>query len=182
MHQAVTVMHALSMHDTVYVNALPLSASESDEAAAALEQGSTKLVFGGLEGRMLVSIDLVDKTSSLFATTEPLQVRAEDNLCYKAVDRLARACGRLGPEQVRIRLEKHVPAQAGLGGGSSDAAAVLVCLARLWEIDDARLLQEMAKGLGADVPFFLKGGCALLDGVGSASCGALHLRTLLSWW
>lgn len=166
LHQAVTVMHTLSMHDTVYVNALPLSASASDEAAAAVEQGSTKLAFGGPGGSMLVSIDLVDKTSSLFATTEPLQVRAEDNLCFKAVDRLARACGRLAPEQVRIRLEKHVPAQAGLGGGSSDAAAVLVCLAKLWEMDDDRLFQEVAKGLGADVPFFLKGGCALLNGAG----------------
>ncbi len=166
LHQVVTVMHALSIHDTVYVNALPLSGSEADDGAAAIKAGSPKLAFGGPDDRMLVSVDLVDKTNSLFASGDPLELRAEDNLCFKAADQLARALGRTGSQQVRIHLEKHVPAQAGLGGGSSDAAAVLACLAKLWEIHDEELLQEVARGLGADVPFFLKGGCALFEGIG----------------
>src|SRR5206468_9450433 len=69
----------------------------------------------------------------------------------------------------RIRLAKRIPSQAGLGGGSSDAAATLIALARLWEIEvsDEDLLQ-VAEGLGADVPFFLYGGTARGTGMGKA--------------
>ena len=66
-----------------------------------------------------------------------------------------------------IRVTKRIPSGAGLGGGSSDAAAVLVALAH-WArlpLDDARLLR-VARGLGADVPFFLEGGAALMSGRG----------------
>jgi 4-diphosphocytidyl-2-C-methyl-D-erythritol kinase len=66
-----------------------------------------------------------------------------------------------------VRLEKKIPAEAGLGGGSSDAAVTLLALADLWETrateDD---LLEIAGGLGADVPFFLKGGTARGTGTG----------------
>ena len=66
-----------------------------------------------------------------------------------------------------IRLEKRIPTEAGLGGGSSDAAVTLLALAELWETrasgDD---LWEIASGLGADVPFFLRGGTALGTGAG----------------
>jgi 4-diphosphocytidyl-2-C-methyl-D-erythritol kinase len=67
-----------------------------------------------------------------------------------------------------IRLEKKIPTEAGLGGGSSDAAVTLLALAHLWEThateDD---LAEIAGSLGADVPFFLKGGTGLATGVGT---------------
>ena len=67
-----------------------------------------------------------------------------------------------------IRLEKKIPIEAGLGGGSSDAAVTLLALADLWETrateDD---LMEIAGGLGADVPFFLKGGTARGTGIGN---------------
>lgn len=69
----------------------------------------------------------------------------------------------------RIRLEKRVPAEAGLGGGSSDAAATLIALAFLWEIEvSADDLVQIAQGLGSDVPFFLYGGTARATGRGSA--------------
>jgi 4-diphosphocytidyl-2-C-methyl-D-erythritol kinase len=67
-----------------------------------------------------------------------------------------------------VRLEKKIPSEAGLGGGSSDAAVTLLALAHLWQTrataDD---LAEIAGSLGADVPFFLKGGTGLANGIGT---------------
>ena len=66
-----------------------------------------------------------------------------------------------------IRLEKNIPTRAGLGGASSNAAVSLLALTYLWKIEAAALeLLEIAAGLGADVPFFLLGGCALATGIG----------------
>ena len=68
---------------------------------------------------------------------------------------------------MQLRIEKHIPAEGGLGGGSSNAAAVLVGLASQWGVssDDARVVAT-AQALGADVAFFLQGSCAQLDGAG----------------
>ena len=69
---------------------------------------------------------------------------------------------------VRIRLEKRIPAEAGLGGGSSDAAAMLIALASLWELEvSADNLLQIAEALGSDVPFFLHGGTARATGRGN---------------
>lgn len=69
---------------------------------------------------------------------------------------------------VQIQLEKSIPLQAGLGGGSSNAAVALLALARLWQIDSsAKDLLTIAADLGADVPFFLFGGSALATGTGT---------------
>ena len=89
----------------------------------------------------------------------------EKNLVYRAVDGLRRELKvRSG---VEITLDKKIPAGRGLGGGSSDAAAALLGYLRLTgkRIDPVRLL-AIAAGLGADVPFFLFGGCALGVGKG----------------
>jgi 4-diphosphocytidyl-2-C-methyl-D-erythritol kinase len=68
---------------------------------------------------------------------------------------------------VRVRLEKRIPTQAGLGGASSNAAVSLLALAHLWNLKPtAPVLLEIAARLGADVPFFLLGGCALATGIG----------------
>lgn len=88
-----------------------------------------------------------------------------DNLCLRAVDAFRR---HLGPVPgVRIRLDKRIPTAAGLGGGSSDAAAVLRCLAvdRGLSIDDPRLAAA-ALEVGSDVPFFLRAAPALVRGRG----------------
>ncbi len=80
------------------------------------------------------------------------------NLVWRAADALRRAAGQ--PELgARIRVEKRIPAGGGLGGGSSDAAATLVALDRLWgtKAGSPRLLQ-LAAELGSDVPFFVQGG------------------------
>ena len=67
----------------------------------------------------------------------------------------------------RIRLVKRIPPAMGLGGGSSDAAATLLALNRLWGLDfPADRLAAIAAGLGSEVPFFLRGGTALAEGRG----------------
>ena len=67
-----------------------------------------------------------------------------------------------------LHLEKIIPVEAGLGGGSSNAAVALIGLARLWDIEiTKRELTEIAVSLGADVPFFLTGGTALGTGQGT---------------
>lgn len=69
---------------------------------------------------------------------------------------------------VRIRLEKRIPTKAGLGGASSNAAVSLLALAQLWNVETTMpALTEIASRLGADVPFFLTGGCALATGIGT---------------
>ncbi len=92
--------------------------------------------------------------------------RPEDDLAHKAALALREEAGdpSLG---ALIELEKVVPAAAGLGGGSSDAAAVLRGLNRLWRLDfDATRLARIAASLGSDVPFFLTGGTAMAGGRG----------------
>jgi 4-diphosphocytidyl-2-C-methyl-D-erythritol kinase len=87
----------------------------------------------------------------------------ETNLAHKAATLLRRATG--VTSGALIEIEKRIPVAAGLGGGSSNAAATLLGLARLWDVDvTERELVDLAMNLGSDVPFFLVGGTAL--GVG----------------
>jgi 4-diphosphocytidyl-2-C-methyl-D-erythritol kinase len=89
----------------------------------------------------------------------------DDNLCARAARLLKERTGTpLGAELV---LEKTLPVGGGLGGGSSDAATVLLALNRLWKVDLPReKLQDMALALGADVPFFVFGESAVGEGIG----------------
>ena len=92
----------------------------------------------------------------------------EENLALRAA-RLAYACL---PDAHRshgllIELHKEIPFQAGLGGGSSDAACVLTTLNRRWNLGfRADRLEELGATLGSDVPFFIRGGTALITGRG----------------
>ncbi len=88
-----------------------------------------------------------------------------DNLVLAAARALARAAG--VEAGAAITLDKHLPAGAGMGGGSADAAATLRALARLWNIgaDDVDL-SVLAAGLGADVPMCLAGRAAFASGIG----------------
>ncbi len=107
----------------------------------------------------------------------PVDAAAHDNLAVRAVRALAAEVfgSADAAPGVGIRLEKHVPAQAGLGGGSSDAAAALLGAAQLWQAAGAataeqltaEVLARVAATLGADVPFFLTGGAALFTGTGT---------------
>jgi 4-diphosphocytidyl-2-C-methyl-D-erythritol kinase len=92
-------------------------------------------------------------------------VPAESDLCLRAAAALRERAGR--PAGVDIALDKRIPLGGGLGGGSSDAATVLVALNALWatglSIDE---LADVGLGLGADVPVFVRGHSAWAEGVG----------------
>ncbi len=89
----------------------------------------------------------------------------QDNLVCKAANLILKECGI--KKGVSINLEKNIPVGAGLGGGSSDAAATLKALNLLWKVglNDGELM-EFASKLGSDIPFFIKGKTALCSGRG----------------
>ena len=151
-HEVQTIMHSLALHDT-------LSMRRFDDE-------------GSGEG-----LQVMLKCESSF-TIDPLLIKAEENIAYKAVVELAKALGRTQDETIEMILSKVIPAEAGLGGGSSNAAAALVGAATLWGVgvEDERV-QEVASRLGADVSFFLKGGCARLSGKGDVFEAQLEPRS-----
>lgn len=96
-------------------------------------------------------------------TSVPSLPTGADNLAGRAVQAFCRHTGlTLGAE---IYIEKNIPSEAGLGGGSADAAAVLRMLCSLFELPVGQLMPAAAT-LGADVPFCLAEGCALCRGIG----------------
>jgi 4-diphosphocytidyl-2-C-methyl-D-erythritol kinase len=117
------------------------------------------------------SIDLHDtlemhRSSTLELACEGLpDVPLEQNLVWKAAGALMREVPSI--QGARITLRKFLPQGSGLGGGSSNAAATLLGLCRLWDVEaDPALMQRLASALGSDVPFFLHGGTALGAGRG----------------
>lgn len=151
-HEVQTIMHSLALHDT-------LSMRRFDDE-------------GSGDG-----LQVMLKCESSF-TIDPLLIKAEENIAYKAVVELAKALGRTQDETIEMILNKVIPAEAGLGGGSSNAAAALAGAATLWGVgmEDERV-QEVASRLGADVSFFLKGGCARLSGKGDVFEAQLEPRS-----
>jgi 4-diphosphocytidyl-2-C-methyl-D-erythritol kinase len=117
-------------------------------------------------------VDLCDSLSfearadgRIVRTAGPAEVPAESDLVVRAAASLRRAIG--ATQGVSIAVDKRIPLQGGLGGGSSDAATTLVALNELWNGGLTR--QELAKlglGLGADVPVFVHGTAAFAEGVG----------------
>ena len=87
------------------------------------------------------------------------------DLCVRAALALQAATG--CQQGAHICVDKHIPAQAGMGGGSSDAASTLIALNRLWGLSLTRdELARIGLGLGADVPFFVHGQNAWVEGIG----------------
>jgi len=122
------------------------------------------IVFAGIGDRIEISAsDRLDlRVSGPLAAAVPLD---EQNLGFRAAQALAEACGPAGG--ARIELEKNLPVAAGLGGGSADAAAVLAGLSEHWHSAVPRpSRQEIALGLGADVPVCLYGRPAFVAGIG----------------
>ena len=151
-HEVQTIMHSLALHDT-------LSMRRFDDE-------------GSGDG-----LQVMLKCESSF-TIDPLLIKAEENIAYKAVVELAKALGRTQDETIEMILNKVIPAEAGLGGGSSNAAAALVGAATLWGVGvEDESVQEVASRLGADVSFFLKGGCARLSGKGDVFEAQLEPRS-----
>jgi 4-diphosphocytidyl-2-C-methyl-D-erythritol kinase len=118
---------------------------------------------------IFTAIDFYDRLTLSAATDLQLScnddsLAADENLALHALYLLREMANQSG---ARIHLHKRIPAAAGLGGASSDAAAALLGGRELWGLNmsDATL-RELAVHLGSDVPFFLRGGCAIGRGRG----------------
>src|SRR5260221_2220439 len=121
-----------------------------------------------------ICLSLSEDDEIRFESTSP-DIDESDNLAVRAATLLRQ---RFAIETgVRIELCKGIPIAAGLGGGSSDAAAVLLALSRLWRLSIARSdIVDLAATLGSDVPFFLSGGLAVCEGRGE------RVTTLPEFW
>lgn len=123
-------------------------------------------VFQSIDVRDEVALTAHGAPGEIALTVAGEPVAADEtNLCWRAAHLLTERA-RSAPG-VSIRLTKSIPVGAGLGGGSSDAAAVLVGLPRLWGLElPPEEVQALAARLGADVSFFVQGGCCLGLGKG----------------
>lgn len=107
----------------------------------------------------------VEPAKTLSLTCDDVALETADNLVLRAAQALQTATGEACG--ARITLTKHIPVAAGLGGGSSDAAATLVALDALWGTATPDfVLLDIARTLGADVPFALYGGAMMARGIG----------------
>ena len=121
---------------------------------------------------LIVPIDWCDtialsprSDSEIVRAGEVADVDAADDLAIRAARALRDASG--AREGVTIKIRKRIPQGAGLGGGSSDAASVLLALNRLWGLRMSRRdLAAIGATLGADVAFFVEGGAAIARGIG----------------
>jgi 4-diphosphocytidyl-2-C-methyl-D-erythritol kinase len=111
----------------------------------------------------------------LLSSSSPGVPDNEDNLCILSARAIQKHTS--SDQGVSIALRKNIPVGAGLGGGSSDAAAVLLGLESLWKVklQPAERL-EIARKLGADVPYFLREGSASASGI--AHPDSLGVRTM----
>ena len=96
----------------------------------------------------------LEEMKIIVSTNKPYLPTDERNLAYKAARIMAETAGKQG--RLFIHIEKRIPVAAGLGGGSSNAASVMIALNRLWKMRlSTRRLCEMSKALGADIPFLV---------------------------
>jgi 4-diphosphocytidyl-2-C-methyl-D-erythritol kinase len=105
----------------------------------------------------------IRRTRGAFALTcdEPACPTGRTNLVWRAAERVWKRAGHRGaPRGVTIHLAKRIPMLSGLGGGSSDAAAAIRVLGKLWHVRVAPQV-EIAASLGADIPYFFEGGTVL---------------------
>ena len=114
----------------------------------------------------VISLNKLESDSEIILTANidilPLD---ETNIVYKAVKLIKEEYGI--DTGVSVHIEKHLPIAAGMGGGSSDCAAALRGMNRLFELGlSDEKLEELGVRLGADVPFLIKGGIALAEGIG----------------
>jgi 4-diphosphocytidyl-2-C-methyl-D-erythritol kinase len=150
-HEIETLMCPIDLYDTLYFQEEP--------------NGQLELTCGRVSGRHDVQDGEIPQ--------------GPENLVWRAVDSLRRRAG--VTSGARLRLVKRIPAAAGLGGGSSDAAAALMLANLGWNLNwSPQQLHGLAAELGSDVPFFLLGRPAVCRGRGElvdevAGIGPLHL-------
>lgn len=164
-HQATSLMHALSLHDTLTLVAYPQGTPQ--DLIPVKEQNRVEVT----EGPLTVTAE-VEWHEGL----PEAELALADNIVTQAIFGLARACNYPWAGRLHFLLDKHIPVEAGLGGGSADAAAALVGAAALFGVKDDALLHQVARESGADVPFFLEGGAVLLKGRGDEVVRSLEPR------
>lgn len=124
-----------------------------------------------------LTVSELDSRSIVLECDDPSLPTGGENLVVKAANRLKAATG--CSRGARINLRKVIPAQAGLAGGSSDAAATLVALDRVWNLETpAPALDAVAAEIGSDVAFFLHGPSAICRGRGEQVEGVTLEQTL----
>ncbi len=136
-HEIETLMTAINIYDRLYVTSL--------------SEGQTQLTCRWASKMEALTASRNGMTAASDLDTLPI---GSDNIVWRAVQRLRQRAGVAAG--IAIHLVKRIPAAAGLGGASSDAAAVLVAANRLWRLGCTReQLAEIAADIGSDVPFFL---------------------------
>ncbi len=125
-----------------------------------------------------ISVRLLPKSEGILIKTNIDSIPTDErNIAYKAArrffDKIDADCG------AEIIITKNIPHEAGMGGGSSDGAAVLEALNELCENSlDIVALQEIAASMGADIPFFLYGGTAHMRGIGTEYVASIAMPEL----
>lgn len=164
-HEVVTVLQTVSIHDTVTAQLDGTVASVHPAARRFMELAFT-----------------VDGADGVPADEHNLAVRAARQLM--GVVGVGTASNGGADREVpvtHLHLSKHIPVAAGMAGGSADAAATLLALNDLWEVElDREELRALAAELGADVPFCVTGGTALATGIGTATAQVLT-RGVYHW-
>jgi len=122
---------------------------------------SVAMIMQSIDLHDIVTVEAIDSPGIEICCNLPYIPKDQRNIAWKACEVFGVADG------LKITLEKRIPSQAGLGGGSADAAAVLTALRDMFrpEMPDGELRAIGAK-IGADVPFCLTGCCCLAEGIG----------------
>lgn len=205
-HSVTNIMHAVTLHDVLHMRLVPggfaaVGAADAAAEVAEVVAGAVLATGEATSGVSLAAAGAVDPAASASSAVDPFSpsslarvtcwgsagveapdIPSEQNIVSAAVAQLARELqleGEAGAsiQPVEVRVEKFIPHQAGLGGGSSDAAAALLGAAHLWGVPaDHPAIERAACKLGSDVAFFLHGGCARLGGTGEVFEGAIAPR------
>lgn len=140
-HDVRMIMQSINLFDEITINRIGYKASEPVDTS-------------------------YEDESRIIIETDSSEIPAnKDNLVYKAAELLMDECGI--EDRVRIILKKNIPVAAGMAGGSTDAAAVLKGMNRLFELKLSKeRLCELGVKIGADVPYCIAGGTALSEGIG----------------
>lgn len=142
----------LSVGERIYVEARP---------GKALHSISTIIQNISLSDELVIR----KAGSGIDVVCDKIAPSGKENIVYKALD-LLKSRYKIGG--FRVRITKNIPSGAGLGGGSSNAAAALQAAVRLFDININKIeLLELAHEIGSDVPFFIYGGCAHVSGTGN---------------
>lgn len=143
-HLLSSVMQTIGIYDTITVTRENSGEGRGTDAAPAGEGPAPEITL---------------------ITDDPALPAGEDNLAVRAARLM---CGAFSlTDRLTISLDKRIPMAAGMAGGSTDAAAVMLCIRDLYGLDcSLSRLQELAVTLGADIPYCLAGGTKLCEGIG----------------